>query len=50
MFQADSTFDTKLGGAATDEMGSMFTGADVCKAPFYINGIVTADAVMSAAV
>ena len=51
MYQTDTTFDQKLGGAATDEMGTTFTVSvtDVCPAPFYIGEIVTADGIINAA-
>ena len=51
MYLNDTTFDQKLGGAATDEMGTTFTVSvtDVCPAPYYIGEIVTADGIINAA-
>jgi hypothetical protein len=43
MYQTDTTIDQKLGGAATDEMGTTLvaTVTDLAPAPFYIGEIVT---------
>ena len=51
MYQTNTDFDQKLGGAPTDEMGTTLTVSvtDVCPAPFYIGEIVTEDGVIEAA-
>lgn len=51
MYQTNTDFDQKLGGAPTDEMGTTLTVsvADVCPAPFYIGEIITEDGGIEAA-
>jgi hypothetical protein len=51
IYQTDSSIDQKLGGAATDEMGTTFTVTvtDVCAAPFYTGEIVTEDGTINPA-
>jgi hypothetical protein len=51
MYQTDTAIDQKLGGAATDEMGTTLTVSvtDICPAPFYTGEIVTEDGTINPA-
>lgn len=49
MFQTDTAIAQNLGGAATDEMGTILTATvtDMSPAPFYTGQIVTADGIIN---
>lgn len=49
MWQSDTTIDQKLGGAATDEMGTTLTATitDIAPGLFYVGEIVTEDGIIN---